>query len=57
MPDADYTIKLDIVSMDGSDMRRGLVYAADRNVNGFKVFYNGVGDNLSIRWEIAKPNL
>jgi hypothetical protein len=43
MPDADYAVKPDIVSMDGSDTRRGLVYAADRNVNRFKVFYNGVG--------------
>jgi hypothetical protein len=43
MPDADYTIKLDIVSMDGSYMRRVPVYAGDRNVNAFKVFYNGVG--------------
>jgi hypothetical protein len=57
MPHADYAVKPDIVSADGSDVRRGPVYAADRNVNGFKVFYNGVEDNLAIRWEIAKPNL
>lgn len=57
LPDDDYTIKLDMVSMDGSDMQRGLVYAGDRNVNGFKIFYNGIGDNLNIRWEISKPNL
>jgi hypothetical protein len=57
MPDADYAIKLDVVSIDGSDMQRGLVYAGDRNVNGFKIFYNGVGDNLNIRWELSKPNL
>jgi hypothetical protein len=57
LPDADYMIKLDVVGMDGSDIQRGLVYAGDRNVNGFKIFYNGVGDNLAIRWEISKPNL
>jgi hypothetical protein len=57
MPDSDYIIKIDVVSMDGSDIQRGLVYAGDRNVNGFKIFYNGVGDNLNIRWEISKPNL
>jgi hypothetical protein len=57
MPDTDYTIKIDLVSMDGSDIQRGLVYVGDRNVNGFKVFYNSVGDNLAIRWEISKPNL
>jgi hypothetical protein len=57
MPDTDYTITVDVISMDGSSLQRGSVYAGDRNVNGFKIYYNGIGDNLQIRWEISKPNL
>jgi hypothetical protein len=29
----------------------------DRNTNGFKIYYNGVADDLLIRWEISKPSL
>jgi hypothetical protein len=57
LPDADYNISVDVISMDGYSFQRGLIYAGDRNVNGFKIYYNGVGDNLKIRWEISKPNL
>jgi hypothetical protein len=54
MTDADYAVALDVISMEGSDLQRGRVYPGDRNVNGFKIYYNGVGDNLQIRWQISK---
>ncbi len=55
--EADYAITLDLVSILGSGFQRGDVYPGDRNVNGFKIYYNGVSDSLSVRWEISKPNL
>jgi hypothetical protein len=57
LPDADYAISLDVVSITGSGFQRGEVYPLDRNVNGFKIAYNGVADDLVIRWEISKPGL
>jgi len=57
LPDANYAIALDIISIDGSGFQRGEVYPMDRNVNGFKIYYNGVADDLLIRWEISKPSL
>jgi len=55
--DADYAISLDLVSIIGSGFQRGDIYPGDRNVNGFKIYYNGVADSLSVRWEISKPSL
>lgn len=57
LPDANYAITLDIISIDGSGFQRGEVYPMDRNTNGFKIYYNGVADDLLIRWEISKPSL
>jgi hypothetical protein len=54
---ADYTITLDIVSITGSGFQRGEVYPTGRNVNGFKINYNGVADDLQVRWEVSKPSL
>lgn len=57
LPDANYAITLDLISVSGSGYQRGEIYPMDRNVNGFKIHYNGVADNLTIRWEISKPEL
>jgi hypothetical protein len=57
LPDAGYAVSLDIISVSGSGFQRGEVYPMDRNVNGFKIYYNGVADDLLIRWEISKPGL
>jgi hypothetical protein len=55
--DVNYSISLDVISADGSGFQRGDVYPLDRNVNGFKIAYNGVADNLQIRWELSKPDM
>jgi hypothetical protein len=57
LPDNEYAIRLDLISITGSGFQRGEVYPMDRNVNGFKIYYNGVADDLIIRWEISKPSL
>ena len=57
LPDANYAITLDVISMTGSVFQRGEVYPMDRNVNGFKIYYNGEADDMLIRWEISKPRL
>ena len=57
LPDPDYAVSLDIVNITGSGYQRGEIYPMDRNVNGFKIYYNGVADDLTIRWEISKPGL
>jgi hypothetical protein len=57
MTNTNYAISVDVISMEGSDLQRGQVYPGDRNVNGFKIYYNGIGDNLQIRWHISNPNL
>jgi hypothetical protein len=57
LPDTGYAINLDLISITGSSFQRGEVYPMDRNVNGFKIYYNGVADDLTIRWEISKPSL
>jgi hypothetical protein len=57
LTNTDYAITLDVIGIDGSGYQRGDVYPMDRNVNGFKIYYNGVADNLQIRWEISKPDL
>jgi hypothetical protein len=57
LPDTNYAVNLDIISVSGSGFQRGEVYPMDRNVNGFKIYYNGVADDLLIRWEISKPGL
>jgi hypothetical protein len=57
LPDAGYAVSLDIISVSGSGFQRGEVYPMDRNINGFKIYYNGVADDLLIRWEISKPGL
>jgi hypothetical protein len=54
---SEYAIDLDLMSIDGSGYQRGDIYPMDRNVNGFKIYYNGVADNLQIRWTISKPDL
>lgn len=54
---AEYAIDLDLISIDGSGYQRGDIYPMDRNVNGFKIYYNGVADNLQIRWTVSKPDL
>lgn len=54
---AEYAIDLDLISIDGSGYQRGDIYPMDRNINGFKIYYNGVADNLQIRWTISKPDL
>jgi hypothetical protein len=57
LPDADYAISLDVISITGSISQRGEIYPMDRNVNGFKICYNGIADDLLILWEISKPSL
>jgi len=57
LPDANYAISLDMVSVTGSGYQRGEIYPMDRNINGFKIYYDGVADDLMIRWEISKPGL
>ena len=58
LPDTDYAINLDLVSISGSaSYQRGEVYPMDRNVNGFKIYFDGVADDLTIRWELSKPEL
>jgi hypothetical protein len=55
MPDNEYIINLDVLDVAGSGFQKGDIYAGDRNINGFKIYYNGVVDNLKIRWEASKP--
>jgi len=57
LPDADYAISLDVISMTGSEFQRGDIYPMDRNVNGFKIYFNGEADDILVRWEISKPEL
>jgi hypothetical protein len=57
LPDPDYAVNLDLISITGSGFQRGEIYPMDRNVNGFKIYYNGVADDLLIRWEISRPGL
>jgi hypothetical protein len=57
LPDPDYAVSLDLISITGSGFQKGEIYPMDRNVNGFKIYYNGVADDLLIRWEISRPGL
>jgi hypothetical protein len=55
MPDSEYIISLDMLDSAGSGFQKGDMYAGDRNINGFKIYYNGIADNVSIKWQASKP--
>jgi len=57
MPDSSYAVDLDIVSYDGSGFQLGRIYADERAANGFKIYTDGMADNIQVRWTAKKVSL
>jgi hypothetical protein len=57
MPDSSYAVDLDIVSYDGSGFLLGRIYADERAANGFKIYTDGMADNIQVRWTAKKISL
>lgn len=53
----DYHVDLEVESFDGSAFELGFVYTENKAQNGFDVYYNGVADNVKIRWTARKLNM
>jgi hypothetical protein len=57
MASSDYIVTFDTVSYSGSEFQLGRIFAADKATNGFKVYVNGMVDNVQVRWYVSKLNL
>ena len=55
--DSKYVVDLDVVSFGGSRLGTGDIYVADRLQNGFKIFTNGIIDNIFVRWSVRKLDI
>lgn len=56
--DSDYNIGLDVVSIKGAGLLQGGdIYVGSRNINGFNIYYNGIADQVKVRWSIYKPGI
>lgn len=53
----DFHVDLEVESFDGSAFELGYVYSENKAENGFDVYYNGVADNVQIRWTARKLNM
>ncbi len=47
---ADYQVHLDVIDYAGSGYEQGLIYAAERAANGFKIYTNGTVDKIRVNW-------
>jgi hypothetical protein len=56
--DSNYLISLDVVSTQGAGLLQGGdLYISTRNVNGFNIVYNGIADQIVVRWSIYNPKV
>ena len=57
MVNSDYVVTFDIESYSGSEFQLGHISAVDKTTNGFKIYVNGMVDNVQVRWYVSKLNL
>ena len=53
----NYIVNYDIASYTGSALQLGDIYIADKATNGFKIYLNGIADNVVINWAINGFNV
>lgn len=52
---ADYVVQLDLVSFTGPTSGLDEFLVQDRLVNGFKVYFSGMADDLVVRYLVSRP--
>jgi len=53
----NYIVNYDIDSYTGSAFQLGDIYITDKATNGFKIYLNGIADNVVINWAINGFNV
>jgi len=54
LPDADYAVHTEIVSVEGGEQQAGELLVKDRLKNGFKLYLSGAGDAVNVRYSVIR---
>ncbi len=54
LPDSDYTVETDVVSLEGGRQQAGELQVEDRLRNGFKLYLTGAADAVAIRYIVTR---